>query len=72
MNAVPTASTTAVTPLNLSVVSPAEAQVGATFQVTVRATNAHDLFGVPLQMQFDPKVLSLVGVDSGDLLGHDG
>jgi general secretion pathway protein D len=65
-------STTAVTPLNLSVVSPAQTQVGATFQVTVRATNAHDLFGVPLQMQFDPKVLSLVGVDAGDLLGKDG
>jgi general secretion pathway protein D len=65
-------SSTAVTPLNLSVVSPAQAQVGATFQVTVRATNAHDLFGVPLQMQFDPKVLSLVGVDAGDLLGKDG
>ncbi len=65
-------STTAVTPLNLSVVSPAQAQVGATFQVTVRAANAHDLFGVPLQMQFDPKVLSLVGVDAGDLLGKDG
>ena len=65
-------STTAVTPLNLSVSSPAQAQVGATFQVTVQATNAHDLFGVPLQMQFDPKVLSLVGVDAGDLLGRDG
>jgi general secretion pathway protein D len=65
-------SSTSVTPLNLSVVSPAQAQVGATFQVTVRASNAHDLFGVPLQMQFDPKVLSLVGVDAGDLLGHDG
>jgi general secretion pathway protein D len=65
-------SSTAVTPLNLSVVSPAQAQVGATFQVTVRATNAHDLFGVPLQMQFDPKVLSLVSVDTGDLLGRDG
>jgi general secretion pathway protein D len=65
-------STTAVTPLNLSVMSPAQTQVGATFQVTVRATNAHDLFGVPLQMQFDPKVLSLVGVDTGDLLGRDG
>ena len=64
--------TTAVTPLNLSVVSPAQTQVGATFQVTVRATNAHDLFGVPLQMQFDPKVLSLVSVDAGDLLGRDG
>lgn len=65
-------STTGVTPLNLSVVSPGEVRTGATFQVTVRATNAHDLFGVPMQMQFDPKVLSLVGVDAGDLLGRDG
>jgi general secretion pathway protein D len=65
-------STTAVTPLNLSVISPAQVQTGATFQVTVRAANAHDLFGVPLQMQFDPKVLSLVSVDAGDLLGKDG
>jgi general secretion pathway protein D len=65
-------SPTTMTPLNLSVVSPAQAQVGATFQVTVRASNAHDLFGVPLQMQFDPKVLALQGVDAGDLLGKDG
>lgn len=65
-------SGTAMTPLNLTVVSPAEARVGSTFQVTVRASNAHDLFGVPLQMQFDPKVLSLVNVDAGDLLGRDG
>jgi general secretion pathway protein D len=62
----------AMTPLNLSVVSPAQTQVGSTFQVTVRASNAHDLFGVPMQMQFDPKVLSLVNVDTGDLLGRDG
>jgi general secretion pathway protein D len=65
-------SSTAVTPLNLSVVSPGQAQVGSTFQVTVRATNAHDLFSVPLQMQFDSKVLELVSVDAGDLLGKDG
>jgi general secretion pathway protein D len=65
-------SGTAMTPLNLSVVSPAQTQVGSTFQVTVRASNAHDLFGVPLQMQFDPKVLSLVNVDAGNLLGRDG
>ena len=65
-------STTSVTPLNLAVISPAQVQPGATFQVTVRATNARDLFGVPMQMQFDPKVLSLVGVDAGDLLGKDG
>lgn len=65
-------STGAVTPVSLSVITPAQAQVGSTFQVTVRATNARDLFGVPLQMQFDPKVLELVGVDLGDLLGRDG
>lgn len=67
-----TPSTTGVTPLNLSVVTPPQTPVGSTFQVTVRASNAHDLFSVPLQMQFDPKVLALVGVDAGDLLGRDG
>jgi general secretion pathway protein D len=45
---------------------------GSTFQVAVMAANAKDLFSVPMQMQFDPKVLSLVNVDAGDLLGHDG
>jgi len=65
-------SGTAMTPLNLSVISPAQTTVGSTFQVTVRASNAHDLFGVPMQMQFDPKVLTLVNVDTGDFLGRDG
>ncbi len=46
--------------------------VGSTFQVAVVASNAHDLYSVPLQMQFDPKVLALVNVDSGDLLARDG
>ena len=46
--------------------------VGATFQVAVMASNAHDLFSVPMQMQFDPKLLALVNVDAGDLLGRDG
>ena len=34
--------------------------------------NAQDLSRVPLQMQFDPKVLELVNVDAGELLGRDG
>jgi general secretion pathway protein D len=46
--------------------------VGSTFQVSVVASNAHDLFAAPLQMQFDPRVLALVNVDSGDLLSRDG
>ncbi len=61
------------TPVSLSI-SPSSATpaVGSTFQVSVVAANAKDLFEVPLQMRFDPRVLSLVNVDSGDLLGHDG
>jgi general secretion pathway protein D len=68
MVAAPTgpAMTLAVTPAASS-----EA-VGSTFQVSVVASGAHDLFAVPLQMQFDPQVLSLVNVDAGDLLGKGG
>jgi general secretion pathway protein D len=65
--------TVSQSPLMLTVVPAAANQaVGSTFQVSVVASNAHDLFAVPLQMQFDPRVLSLVNVDSGNLLGGDG
>jgi len=61
------------TPISLTVVPVApNQQVGATFQVAVMAANAQDLFSVPMQMQFDPKLLSLVNVDAGDFLGKDG
>jgi len=70
-NAVAAASPTP--PIALSVVpAVANQSVGATFQVAVLAANAHDLFSLPLQMQFDPRVLALVNVDAGDLLGKDG
>ena len=60
-------------PISLKVVPAAgNQQVGATFQVAVMAANAHDLFSVPMQMQFDPKLLALVNVDAGDMLGRDG
>ncbi|WP_263378926.1 cohesin domain-containing protein [Granulicella paludicola] len=60
-------------PLRLGVVaSAAEQRVGSTFAVAVNAANARDLYGVPLQIQFDPKVLSLVDVGAGDLLSRDG
>jgi general secretion pathway protein D len=65
--------TMSATPLTLAVTPGSTDQaVGATFQVSIVAQNAHDLFAVPLQIQFDPKVLSLVNVDAGDLLGKDG
>jgi general secretion pathway protein D len=46
--------------------------VGSTFQVAVMVGNAHDIFSVPLQVQFNPAVLQLVNVDSGDFLSRDG
>jgi general secretion pathway protein D len=60
-------------PVMLTVVpSSANQTVGATFQVAVTAMNAHDLYSVPLQMQFDPRVLQLVNVDAGEFFGRDG
>lgn len=46
--------------------------VGKTFQASVYLSNAHDVFSVPLDIQFNPKVLQLVNVDAGGLLGGDG
>ncbi len=45
--------------------------VGSTFQVAVTVANGHDIFSVPLQMKFNPAVLQLVNVDSGDFLRRD-
>jgi general secretion pathway protein D len=72
-NVPPSQPTAAGAPITLTVVPAVGNQtVGSTFQVTVVASNAHDLFSVPMQMQFDPKLLALVNVDAGDLLGRDG
>ncbi len=46
--------------------------VGSTFNASILLSGAHDVFTVPLQVQFDPKVLQLVNVDAGGLLGGDG
>ena len=64
---------TTSSPVTLSIVPGGSVQtIGSTFQVAVMAANAHDLYSLPLQLQFDPKLLSLVNVDAGDLLGKDG
>lgn len=69
----PVAPVAGSTPVNVSIVPPNATQTaGSTFQVAVMLSNAKDLFEVPLQMHFDPRVLSLVNVDAGDLLGRDG
>jgi general secretion pathway protein D len=46
--------------------------VGSTFQTSIVLSNAHDLFSVPMQLQFNPKVLQLVNVDAGGLLAGGG
>jgi general secretion pathway protein D len=46
--------------------------VGSTFQASVYLMNARDVFTVPVEIQFDPKILQLVNVDTGGLLGGDG
>lgn len=61
------------TPVSFSVTPPKTTQTtGSTFQMAVVASGAKDLYSVPLQLQFNPALLSLVNVDSGEFLGRDG
>jgi general secretion pathway protein D len=46
--------------------------VGSTFRASIALANARDVYSVPVDVQFDPKVLQLVNVDAGGLLGSDG
>ncbi|ADW68743.1 cohesin domain-containing protein [Granulicella tundricola] len=56
-------------PISLTVVPASSNQtVGSTFQAAVNLQNGRDVFSVPLQVQYDPKVLELVNVDAGDFL----
>lgn len=45
--------------------------VNGTFTVNVTLTGASDVASVPLQISYDPKHLSLVKIDNGDLLMKD-
>jgi len=59
--------------VNLSVTPASSTEaVGSTFQVAVMLANGHDIFSVPLQLQYNPAVLQLVNVDAGSFLGRDG
>jgi general secretion pathway protein D len=46
--------------------------VGATVQIPVVLNDGMDVAGVPLKISYDPAKLSLVNVDTGDLLSRDG
>jgi general secretion pathway protein D len=47
-------------------------KVGATFTVNVVLTGAQNVYSVPLQVSYDPKVLQVVNVSSGTFLSQDG
>jgi general secretion pathway protein D len=46
--------------------------VGTNFPVTVTLNGGKDVASVPLQIQYDATQLTLINVDSGELLGKDG
>jgi general secretion pathway protein D len=60
-------------PVALSITpSGSAAKVGQNVQVSVALQNGQDIYSVPMQLQFNPRVLQLVNVDAGDLLQRDG
>jgi general secretion pathway protein D len=46
--------------------------VNATFVVNVSMANAANVYSVPSQVSYDPKILQLVNVSNGGFLGKDG
>ena len=45
---------------------------GSTFAVNVMLTGAQNVYSVPIQVSYDPKVLQVVNVSNGGLLSQDG
>jgi general secretion pathway protein D len=60
-------------PVSLQLVTPPVPQkVGGSFLVRVDLSGGHDVFSVPMQLQYDQSKLTLINVDSGSFLGGDG
>ncbi len=47
-------------------------KAGSTFTVNVSMTGAQNVYSVPLQLTYDPKLLQVVNVSNGGLLSQDG
>lgn len=68
----PSASPTASGPAQLRFDPPSITTTnGNTFTVNVTMSGANDVASVPLQITYDPKHLSVVKIDNGDLLAKD-
>jgi general secretion pathway protein D len=60
-------------PVNLQLVGPpVTPKVGTSFQVAVNLSGGHDVFSVPMQLQYDQNKMTLINVDSGSFLASDG
>ncbi|HVT99243.1 MAG TPA: cohesin domain-containing protein, partial [Acidobacteriaceae bacterium] len=65
-------------PVNLQLSPPQSTEkVGSTFKVFVDLSGGNDVFGAPMNVQYDPTKLTLINVDSDDpqhpnVLGRDG
>jgi general secretion pathway protein D len=65
-------------PVNLQMNPPQSSEpVGSTFRMFVSLSGGEDVFGVPMEVQYDPSKLNLINVDSDDpqhpnVLGKDG
>jgi general secretion pathway protein D len=47
-------------------------KAGSTFTVNVLLSGAQNVYSVPLQLNYDPKLLQVVNVSNGTLLSQDG
>jgi general secretion pathway protein D len=47
-------------------------RTGATFAVNVLLTGAQNVYSVPLQVSYDPKILQVVNISNGGFLSQDG
>ena len=69
----PPSPTTPVGSIAFSFDPPMASQaVGSTFPLNVTLSGAQDVFSVPLQITYDPKLLQLVNVSNGAFLSQDG
>lgn len=60
-------------PLHLAVTPTSSTQkIGSTFPMSVHVSGATDLYEVPMELHYDPGKLTLLNVDTGDLLDKDG
>ncbi len=50
----------------------AMAKVGSTFAVNILLSGAQDVYSVPLQLSYDPKLLQVLNVSNGGFLSQDG